>query len=105
MITADVKMCLSIAPSGFLALKDCKKDYESGEFETIFQIIPTDTAAVQLRSMVLKKNECLGIFTNPNVPIVDRVGLVDCILEDIFSVEPARLFTFTPLLLGARVIR
>ncbi len=104
-VAADVKMCLQIAPSGFLALKNCKQDYDSGEFETIFQIIPTSSGAMQLRSLVLKTNECLGTFENPNVPIEDRVGLVRCVLEFFVDIEPKQLFVFSPPLSEAKVIR
>ncbi|KEA45883.1 toxin [Campylobacter mucosalis] len=104
-VVINPQMCLSVAPSGFLVLKDCKKDYDSSEFETIFQIIPTTTSAVQIRSLLLGTNECLGIFTNPQVFVLDRVGLVECLLDHDFTIEPARLFTLTPPVGGAMVIK
>lgn len=104
-VVSDPNKCLSIAPSGFLALKDCKSDYESGEFESIWQLIPTNFGALQIRSLVLNTNECLGIFSNPNVNILDSVGLVDCIIDDIFSVDIAQLFVLTPQLSSAVVIK
>ena len=104
MLSKDVSQCLSIAPSGFLAFKDCKKDYESGEFETIFQLIPTSSGAIQIRSLLLNTNECLGTYQNPNVDVHDRVGLVRCVLEFFVGIEPKQLFTFAPPLGQANVI-
>ncbi|MGP1560990.1 MAG: toxin [Helicobacteraceae bacterium] len=104
-VVAEPTKCLAILPSGFLGLKNCKQDYESGEFETIFQLMPTTTGAVQIRSLVLKTDECLGIFTNPSVSILDSVGLVGCVMDDFFTVETARLFVFTPSLSGASVVK
>lgn len=105
MSASDVTKCLSVAPSGFLVLKDCKQDYDSGEFESIFQLIPTTSGAMQIRSLLLKTNECLGTFYNPNVPIQDRVGLVRCVLEFFVGIDTKLLFAFTPPLTEAKVIK
>ncbi|TQR31884.1 toxin [Campylobacter sp. MIT 99-7217] len=105
VVVAQPNMCLSIAPSGFMVLKDCKKDYESGEFETIFQLIPTTSGAMQIRSLLLNTDECLGTYENPNVDIHDRVGLVRCVLEFFVGIEPKQLFMFSPPLNQANVIQ
>lgn len=99
------QMCLSIAPSGFMALKDCVSDYESGEFESIFQLIPTTSGAIQIRSLLLGTNECLGAYDNPNVDIHDRIGLVRCVLEYYVAIPSKQLFSFSPPLGQANVIR
>lgn len=103
---ANVKeknMCLSVAPSGFLALKNCEDDIKTQSFESIFSIIPTSTGAVQIRSLLLETNECLSAFNNPNIAIEDRVGLVPCILE-FFSIDVEQLWFIAPPLGGASVI-
>jgi len=105
MVAADTTKCLSVAPSGFLVLKDCKQDYESGDFETIFQLLPTTSGAIQIRSLLLKTNECLGTYYNPNVPIQERVGLIRCVLEFFVEIEPKLLFTFAPPLSEAKVVK
>ena len=93
-VATNVSMCLSITLIGFMVLKDCQKDYDSGEFETIFQLIPPTSCAMQIHSLLLNTNECLGTYENPNVDIRDRVGLVRCVLEYFVGIEPKQLFMF-----------
>ena len=104
-VVAEPNKCLAILPSGFLGLKDCTQDYDGGEFETIFQLMPTNSGAVQIRSLVLQTDECLGVFTNPSVSILDSVGLVGCAMDDFFTAETAQLFVFAPSLSVARVVK
>lgn len=97
-------MCLSVAESGFLALKNCDDDIKSQSYESVFSIIPTSTGAVQIRSLLLKTDECLSAFNNPNVEIENRVGIVPCILE-LFSIDVDQLWFIAPPLGGASVLR
>jgi len=93
--------CLAIDESGFLMIKSCKDDLASGRLETVFSIIPTESGAVQIRSLVLESNECLSAFDNPNVPIEKRFGIVPCALDFDFLIDTSELFFFTPPLIEA----
>lgn len=94
--------CLAIDESGFLKIKSCKDDIASERLETVFSIIPTESGAVQIRSLVLNSTECLSTFENPNVPIEKRFGIVPCSLDFDFFIDTSELFFFTPALIKAR---
>lgn len=96
--------CLAIDESGFLALKSCADDIKEKKLETVFSIIPTESGAVQIRSLVLEANECLSTFENPNVPIEKRFGILPCSLDFDFYIDTTELFFFTPALVNATTL-
>lgn len=95
-------VCLGIGEDGFLHLLSCTQDVQGGLFETVFSLIPTPDGAVQIRSMVLEKNECLTAFENPNVPIEKRFGIQPCSLDFDFLIDTSELFFIAPMLVEAR---
>lgn len=97
--------CMAILPSGFFGAKSCSLDLEKGELETVFSIMPTTTSAVQIRSLVLNSNECIGTFENPNVPIEKRFGLKRCIFDPFSVALPNELMIITPALIKASVLK
>ena len=96
--------CMAILPSGFFGAKSCSRDLEEGALETVFSIMPTTTSAVQIRSLVLNSNECIGTFFNPNVPIEKRFGLKRCTFDPFSVILPEDLMIITPPLLKANVL-
>ncbi|MCR2065372.1 cytolethal distending toxin subunit A [Campylobacter helveticus] len=96
--------CMAILPNGFFGAKSCSKDLEEGALETVFSIMPTTTSAVQIRSLVLNSNECIGTFFNPNVPIEKRFGLKRCTFDPFSVILPENLMILTPPLFKANVL-
>ena len=102
--TEDSKLCLGIDESGFFALKDCEEDLKSKKLETVFTIIPTTTAAVQIRSFVLDKTECISVFFNPRLPSGRGIGITPCSVDKIFSIDMRKLMLILPPLVEAKTI-
>lgn len=97
--------CMAILPSGFFGAKSCSDDLQSGDLETVFSIMPTTTSAVQIRSLVLNSNECIGTFENPTLPIEKRFGLKRCIFDPFSVAVPNELMILTPALVKASVLQ
>lgn len=97
-------ICLAILDKGFFGGKSCSKDLEDGTLETIFSIMPTNTAGVQIRSLVLEANECIVTYYNPNVPIENRFGLQPCTIDETLPVALNELMFFAPPLIEATPI-
>lgn len=102
--TNDINMCLAIDESGLFTLKSCGDDLSSKKFETVYQLIPMNTDAVQIRSLVLNGNECISTFENPNLEPWQRVGINRCTLDETFIADIKRLWAIMPELRAAMVL-
>ncbi|WP_066389259.1 toxin [Helicobacter himalayensis] len=97
--------CLAIDESGFFTRKSCQKDLESKKYETLYTIIPTTTPAVQIRSFVLEKNECMTVFNNPTLPSGRGIGIRPCDVDSsIPFVDLSNLFLLNPPIRQALLI-
>ncbi|MDA3968015.1 MULTISPECIES: cytolethal distending toxin subunit A [Helicobacter] len=97
-------ICLAILDNGFFGGKSCSLDLQDGTLETIFSIMPTNTAAIQIRSLVLDANECIVTFYNPNVPIENRFGIRTCTIDETLPADLNELMFFAPPLIEASVL-
>ena len=102
--TNDINMCLAIDESGLFTLKSCGDDLSSKKFETVYQLIPMNTDAVQIRSLVLNGKECISTFENPNLEPWQRVGINRCTLDETFIADIKRLWAIMPELRAAMVL-
>lgn len=102
--TNDINMCLAIDESGLFTLKSCGDDLNSKKFETVYQLIPMNTDAVQIRSLVLNGNECISTFENPNLEPWQRVGINRCTLDETFIADIKRLWAIMPEIRAAIVL-
>ncbi|AWI34091.1 toxin [Helicobacter apodemus] len=98
------KLCLGIDESRFFALKDCEEYLKSKKFETLFTIIPITSAAVQIRSFVLDKTECIAAFFNPRLPSRIGISITPCSMDKIFSIDMSKLMLILPPLVEAKTI-
>lgn len=94
--TTNKDKCLSVAESGFMVLTDCFDDLKSEKFESVFQFMATTTEAVQIRSLLLGANECLGTFINPQIQAWQRVGLRKCALGTFSTASVVTLWGIAP---------
>lgn len=101
----DINECLGIDESGFFTLKNCIGDLDRKKFETVFQLIPLLSDAVEIRSLVLGGKECISTFFNPNLEPWQRVGILRCELREGFSVDLAKLWAIMPEIKQAAVIQ
>ncbi|WP_086278419.1 hypothetical protein [Campylobacter devanensis] len=101
----DINSCLGIDESGFFALKNCIGDLDRKKFETVFQLIPLLSDAVEIRSLVLGGKECISTFFNPNLEPWQRVGINRCELREGFSVDTSKLWAIMPEIKQAAVIQ
>lgn len=102
--TNDINMCLAIDESGLFTLKSCSDDLNNKKFETVYQLIPMNTDAVQIRLLVLNGNECISTFENPNLEPWQRVGINRCTLDETFIADIKRLWAIMPELRAAMVL-
>lgn len=102
--TNDINLCLAIDESGLFTLKSCGDDLSSKKFETVYQLIPMNIDAVQIRSLVLNGNECISTFENPNLEPWQRVGINRCTLDETFIADIKRLWAIMPELRAAMVL-
>ena len=102
--TNNINMCLAIDESGLFTLKSCSDDLNSKKFETVYQLIPMNTDAVQIRSLVLNGKECISTFENPNLEPWQRVGINRCTLDETFIADIKRLWAIMPELRAAMVL-
>ena len=102
--TNDINMCLAIDESGLFTLKSCGDDLNSKKFETVYQLIPMNTDAVQIRSLVLNGKECISTFENPNLEPWQRVGINRCTLDETFIADIKRLWAIMPEIRAAMVL-
>ncbi|QCD45513.1 hypothetical protein [Campylobacter mucosalis] len=93
---SNIDTCLAIQESGFFGLKSCADDLERGKFETVFQLIPTTTDAVQIRSLVLGGNECISTFENPELFPWQLIGIDKCQLRQGFNIGLPKLWAIMP---------
>ncbi|KAB0610928.1 RICIN domain-containing protein [Campylobacter hyointestinalis] len=101
----DINSCLGIDESGFFTLKNCIGDLDRKKFETVFQLIPLLSDAVEIRSLVLGGKECISTFFNPNLEPWQRVGILRCELREGFSVDLPKLWAIMPEIREAAVIQ
>ena len=101
----DINECLGIDESGFFTLKNCIGDLDRKKFETVFQLIPLLSDAVEIRSLVLGGKECISTFFNPNLEPWQRVGINRCELREGFSVDLAKLWAIMPEIKQAAIIQ
>lgn len=94
--TTKPDKCLSVAESGFMVLTDCLKDLQNKKYESVFQFMATTTEAVQIRSLLLGANECLGTFVNPQIEAWQRVGLRKCALGTFATASVVVLWGIAP---------
>lgn len=92
----DENICIGIDETGFFVDKDCNKDITDKKWETIFSIMPTNTSAVQIRSLVLGKNECISVFHNPFLPMGRDFGINPCDLRALVLIDLRRLLVIAP---------
>ena len=102
--TNNIDMCLAIDESGLFTLKSCSDDLNNKKFETVYQLIPMNTDAVQIRSLVLNGKECISTFENPNLEPWQRVGINRCTLDETFIADIKRLWAIMPELRAAMVL-
>lgn len=102
--TDNPKMCLAIDESGFFRLKSCEEDLQTQALETIFTIIPTTSAAVQIRSFVLTKTECISTFFNPRLPSGRGIGINPCSVDRLNWVNLKNLMLILPPLAPAKLL-
>lgn len=102
--TNNIDMCLAIDESGLFTLKSCGDDLNNKKFETVYQLIPMNTDAVQIRSLVLNGKECISTFENPNLEPWQRVGINRCTLDETFIADIKRLWAIMPELRAAMVL-
>lgn len=102
--TNNIDMCLAIDESGLFTLKSCSDDLNNKKFETVYQLIPMNTDAVQIRSLVLNGKECISTFENPNLEPWQRVGINRCTLDETFIADIKRLWAIMPELKAAMVL-
>lgn len=102
--TNNIDMCLAIDESGLFTLKSCSNDLNNKKFETVYQLIPMNTDAVQIRSLVLNGKECISTFENPNLEPWQRVGINRCTLDETFIADIKRLWAIMPELKAAMVL-
>lgn len=102
--TNNIDMCLAIDESGLFTLKSCGDDLNNKKFETVYQLIPMNTDAVQIRSLVLNGKECISTFENPNLEPWQRVGINRCTLDETFIADIKRLWAIMPELKAAMVL-
>ena len=102
--TNNIDMCLAIDESGLFTLKSCSDDLNSKKFETVYQLIPMNTDAVQIRSLVLNGKECISTFENPNLEPWQRVGINRCTLDETFIADIKRLWAIMPEIKAAMVL-
>lgn len=100
----DINQCLAIDESGLFTLKSCSNDLDTKKFETVYQLIPMNTDAVQIRSLVLNGKECISTFENPNLEPWQRVGINRCTLDETFIADIKRLWAIMPELRAATVL-
>ena len=101
----DINSCLGIDESGFFTLKNCIGDLDRKKFETVFQLIPLLSDAVEIRSLVLGGKECISTFFNPNLEPWQRVGILRCELREGFSVDLPKLWAIMPEIKQAAIIQ
>ncbi|WP_086270461.1 hypothetical protein [Campylobacter devanensis] len=101
----DINECLGIDESGFFTLKNCIGDLDKKKFETVFQLIPLLSDAVEIRSLVLGGKECISTFFNPNLEPWQRVGINRCELREGFSVDLPKLWAIMPEIKQAAIIQ
>ena len=101
----DINECLGIDESGFFMLKNCFADLNKKKFETVFQLIPLLSDAVEIRSLVLGGKECISTFFNPNLEPWQRVGILKCELREGFGIDTPRLWAIMPEIREAAVIQ
>ncbi|MBZ7988098.1 RICIN domain-containing protein [Campylobacter canadensis] len=97
-------LCLAIFPDGNFGGKSCKDDLENKSYETLFSIIPTNVGSVQIRSLVLNKDECISVFDNPRLPSGQGFGLNACDFDRLFDIDLRNLFLILPPLQEADVL-
>ncbi|MCI6217379.1 MAG: toxin [Helicobacter sp.] len=104
-VLVDTKdTCLAILETGLFGIKSCKEDLDRKEYETLYTIIPTTTPAVQIRSFVLSKNECMVAFKNPRLPRGRGIGLRPCDVDRWLNVSMDVLFLLNPPIRDAVLI-
>ncbi|MEE3745271.1 hypothetical protein [Campylobacter porcelli] len=101
----DINECLGIDESGFFTLKNCIGDLDRKKFETVFQLIPLLSDAVEIRSLVLGGKECISTFFNPNLEPWQRVGILKCELREGFGVDLPKLWAIMPEIREAAVLQ
>ncbi|MDY6134966.1 MAG: toxin, partial [Campylobacter lanienae] len=84
---------------------NCIGDLDRKKFETVFQLIPLLSDAVEIRSLVLGGKECISTFFNPNLEPWQRVGILRCELREGFSVDLAKLWAIMPEIKQAAIIQ
>lgn len=100
----NIDMCLAIDESGFFTLKSCAEDLNKKKFETVYQLIPLLSDAVEIRSLVLGGGECISTFVNPNLEPWQRVGILKCELREGYGVKTPKLWAIVPEIREAKIL-
>ncbi len=100
-LSADTQECMAISPSGVFVLKSCQEDLDRNELESVFSLIPTTTSAVQIRSMVLKADECISVV---DVAQGSIFGLQPCSVKSLSLIDLRNLMLILPSLEASTLI-
>ena len=92
----DENICIGIDESGFFMDKDCKQDIADKKYETVFSLMPTNTGAVQIRSLVQERGECISVFLNPQLPKGRDFGIKPCGFSALALIELEGLMFIAP---------
>ncbi|RDU71713.1 toxin [Helicobacter brantae] len=92
----DDNRCIGIDEAGFFTDRNCKQDIDSKKYETIFSIMPTNTGAVQIRSLVLDKNQCISVFHTTAIPRGRDFGINPCDFSALVLIDLKTLLILAP---------
>lgn len=96
---ADI--CLAVLDEKTFGTKSCKQDLQDGQMQTIFSIMPTINAAVQIRSLTHGGVKCMSTFYDAHIPIENRFGLDDCTVNPSVEIALKELFFLAPAIVEA----
>ncbi|EAI7262613.1 cytolethal distending toxin subunit A [Campylobacter lari] len=97
-------VCLAVLNDKAFGTKSCKQDLQDGMMQTVFSIMPTTNASVQIRSLTNGGVKCMSTFADPNIAIENRFGLDDCTVNPSVPIELRELFFFSPAIVEATPI-
>lgn len=97
-------VCLAVLNDRAFGTKSCKQDLQDSTMQTVFSIMPTTNASVQIRSLTNGGVKCMSTFYEEYVPIENRFGLDDCTVNPSVPIELKELFFFSPAIVEATPI-
>ncbi|EAJ5673642.1 cytolethal distending toxin subunit A [Campylobacter lari] len=94
-------VCLAVLDEKTFGTKSCKQDLQDKQLQTVFSVMPTTSAAVQIRSLTRGGVKCMSTFYDAHIPIERRIGLEDCTVNPSVSIQLKELFFFAPAIVEA----